>query len=71
MVDGVRGYVSHVVRHVVMEQGDVIEDVIILDLPVEEVIVLAQVLLHLHALLTILVRSSLAKTRPSKIQALM
>ena len=59
MVDGVHGYVDHVVRHVVVEQGGVLEHAVILDLTVEEAIVLAQVWLHIHALLTILVRSSL------------
>ena len=40
MVDGVHGYVDHVVQHVVVEQGVVLEDVIILLLTVVEVIVL-------------------------------
>ena len=40
MVDGVHGHVDHVVQHVVVEQGVVLEDVITLLLTVEEVIVL-------------------------------
>ena len=56
MVDGVHGHVSHVVRHV-MEQRGVLEDVIFLQLPVEEMIVLAQVLKEGHVVLAVLVRS--------------
>ena len=40
MVDGVHGYVTHVVRHVVVEHKDVLEVVAILQLTVEEMIVL-------------------------------
>ena len=40
-----------------MEQGIVLGDVIILHLPVEEIIVLVQVLMDVHVLLTIVVRS--------------
>ena len=55
MVDGAHGHVDHVVRHVVLEQRVVLEDVIILYLPVEEKIVLAQMLVKVHASLIILV----------------
>ena len=40
-----------------MEQGIVLGDVIILHLPVEEIIVLVQVLMEIYALLTIVVCS--------------
>ena len=40
MVDGVHGHVIPAVRHVVLEQKGVLEDVIILHLPMEEVIVM-------------------------------
>ena len=49
MVDGVHGHVDHVVKHVVMEPRIVLGDVIILHLPVEEMIVLTQVLIYVHA----------------------
>ena len=57
MVDGVHGHVGHAVQHVVMEQSNVVENVIVLYLPVEEMVVLAQVLKYNLALVTILVRS--------------
>ena len=58
MVDGAHGHVSHVVRHVVGEQRIVLENVIILHLPVEEMIVLAQVLKEGHVVpVAVLVRS--------------
>ena len=57
MVDGVHGHVGHVLEHVVMvEQSNVVEIVIVLYLPVEEVVVLAQVLKYNLVLVTILVR---------------
>ena len=57
MVDGVLGYVDHVVSHVMVEHRFVLEDVIILHLSVEETTVLAQVLIDVHALSIIQVRS--------------
>ena len=48
MVDGVHGHVEHVVRHVVMEQSNVVENVIVPYLPVEEKIVLAQIMKKDH-----------------------
>ena len=45
MVDGVHGGMDHVVRVVVVEHDNVLECVTILHLPVEEVIVMAQVLM--------------------------
>ena len=39
MVDGVHGHVGHVVQHVVVEQNNVVENVIILHLTVKERIV--------------------------------
>ena len=57
MVDGVHGHVGHVVQHVVMEQSNVVENVIVLYLPVEEMIVLVQVLKYSLVLVTFLVRS--------------
>ena len=48
MVDGVHGHVDHVVKHVVMEPRIVLGDVVILH-PVEEMIVLIQVLIYVHA----------------------
>ena len=42
MVDGVPGYVDHVLRHVVVEYEHQLEHVTILHLPVEEMIVQAQ-----------------------------
>ena len=57
MVDGVHGDMDHAVRVVVVEHNSVLEDVTILHLPVEEVIVMAQVLMLSHAtLISILVR---------------
>ena len=50
MVDGVHGHVDHVVKHVVVEPRVVLGDVIILHLPVEEMIVPAQVLMDVHVL---------------------
>ena len=44
-MDGVHGYVDHVVRHVVMEQSNVVEHVIA---PVEKMVVMAQVLMKEH-----------------------
>ena len=49
MVNGVHGHVDHVVKHVVMEPRVVLGDVIILH-PVEELIVLAQMLMNVYAL---------------------
>ena len=49
MVDGVPGYMDHVLRHVVAEYEHQLEDVIILHLPVEEIIVQAQISGRLHA----------------------
>ena len=49
MVDGVPGYMDHVLRHVVVEHEHQPEDVIILHLPVEETIVLVQIAAKLHA----------------------
>ena len=57
MVDGVHGHVGHAVQHVVVEQNNAVENVIVLYLPVEEMVVLAQVLKHNLVLVTILVRS--------------
>ena len=45
MVDGVHGDMDHVVRVVVVEYNSVLEDVTIRHLPVEVVIVMAQVLM--------------------------
>ena len=45
MVDGVHGGMDHVVRIVVVEHEDVLECVIILQLPVEEMVVMAEMLL--------------------------
>ena len=42
MVDGVPGYVDHVLRHVVEEYKHQLEHVTILNLSAEEMIVLAQ-----------------------------
>ena len=59
MVDGVPGYVDHVLRHVVEEYKHQLEDVIILHLPAEEVIVLAQISSRVHATpIVVLVRIS-------------
>ena len=44
MVDGVHGGMDHVVRVVVVEHDNVLECVTILLLPVEEMVVMAQVL---------------------------
>ena len=55
MVDGVHGHVGLVVRRVVLEQGGVLEGVIILHLPVGEMVVLAQILLNIYVLLAFLV----------------
>ena len=49
MVDGVPGYMNHVLRHVVVEYEYQLENVIILHLPVEETIVLVQIAARLHA----------------------
>ena len=57
MVDGVHGHVDHAVQHVVVEQSNVVENVIVLYLPVEEMAVLVQVLKFNLVLVTILVRS--------------
>ena len=57
MVDGVHGHVGHAVQHVVMEQSNVVENVIVLYHPVEEMVVLAQLLKYNLVLVTILVRS--------------
>ena len=57
MVDGVHGHVGHAVQLVVMEQSNVEENVIVLYLPVEDMVVLAQVLKYNIVLVTILVRS--------------
>ena len=54
MVDGVHRYVSPVAKHVVTEDKSALEDVIILHLPVEEMIALAQMFIETVA--TILVR---------------
>ena len=58
MVDGVHGHVGHAVQHVVVEQSNVVENVIVLYLP-EEMVVLAQLLKYNLVLVTILVRSLL------------
>ena len=57
MVDGVHGHVDGVLEHVVVEHSNVVENVIVLYLPVEEIVVLAQVLKYNLALVIILVRS--------------
>ena len=57
MVDGVHGHVGHVLEHVVMEQSNAVENAIVLYLPVEEMVVLAQVLKYNLVLVTIPVRS--------------
>ena len=57
MVNGVHGHVGHAVQHVVMEQSNVVENVIVLYLPVEEATVLVQVLKYNLVLVTIVVRS--------------
>ena len=44
MVDGVHYHVDHVVRYVMVDYEDVLDNVIILHLTVEEAIVLAQML---------------------------
>ena len=49
MADGVHGLRDHVVKLVVVERKDLLEDVIILHLLVEEVIVLVQISGRLHA----------------------
>ena len=56
MVDGVHGHVDHVMEHVV-EQSRVKENAIILYLPVEEMVVLVQVLKYNIVLVSIMVRS--------------
>ena len=43
-MDGVHGHVGHAVQDVVMEQSNVVENVIVLYLPVEEMVVQGQVL---------------------------
>ena len=48
MVDGVHGHVGHAVQHVVMEQSNVVENVIILYLPVEEMIAQGQIVAKFH-----------------------
>ena len=57
MVDGAHGHVGHVVQHVVLEQSNVVENVIVLYLPVGEMIVMVQVLKYNLVLVTILVKS--------------
>ena len=49
MVDGVPGYMDHVVRHVVEEYSRQLEHVTILHLTVEEIIVQAQALSTMYA----------------------
>ena len=49
MVDGVPGHVNHVLRHVVVEYKHQLEGVTNLYLPVEEIIVQAQISGRLHA----------------------
>ena len=57
MVNGVHGHVGHAVQHVVMEQSVVVENVIILYHPVEEMVVMVLVLKYDLVVVTILVRS--------------
>ena len=53
MVDGVPGYVDHVLRHVVEEYRRQLEHVTILYLPVEEIIVQAQTSGTMYATLNV------------------
>ena len=48
MVDGVHGHVEPVIRHMVIEQSNVVDNVIVLYLPVEEKIILAQIMRKDH-----------------------
>ena len=57
MVDGVHSFVDHVVGHVVMEHKLVLEVAVILHLPVEEEVALANMLLQDHVqMVVVLVR---------------
>ena len=56
MVDGVHGHVDHAVQHVV-EQSNVVENAIVLYLPVEEMVVLLAQVLNYNIVLLLLVRS--------------
>ena len=61
MVYGVHGLVGHVVGHVVKEHKVVLEDVVILHIPVEEEIALVEVLNTIHVIIhsgVVLVRLS-------------
>ena len=53
MVDGVHGYVDHVLRHVVEEYRRQLEHVTIPHLPVEEMIVQAQLSGMMYATLNV------------------
>ena len=62
MVDGVHGYLDHVVRHVVEEYRIILEYVIILNLHVEEKNVMVPALIHSIRIATILVVQVLTTT---------
>ena len=62
MVDGVHGYMVHVVRHVVVEHSKLLENVMILHLHVEEITAVVMVPTRIHVAIIVVVVSPSCNT---------